>query len=741
MRASLRAVLATLVAALAIVLIAERRYRGASLPTEPPRATLARVLGDGAPHPTGTRELAAVRGRIADVLRELGLPPEERVALACGRYGTCARVHQLVSRVPGRDSTGSVLLVAHADSVGAGPGASDDGAGVAALLEVARAIRGASPRNDVLLAVLEGEELGLLGAEAFVRTDPHAGDVRVVINLEARGTRGPASLFQTSRAGGAWVALATRGLARPVGSSLFATVYERMPNDTDLTVFLKHGKAGLNFAFSGGVEGYHTPLDDLAHQDPHSLAHLTESAMAAVRATADADLRAVPSREDVWFDVLGLSLVRWPAPWSLPLSIVGLLGVALGVVRTRSRVRELVTAFAGWVGALLLTALLGAGITAAAYAAARLPAPWIARPAPILVALFGAPVLVGLSMVALARRAIGMEAMALAVWIAHGLMAAVLSAALPGASYLLVVPTLVAGVAAPFLSTRARGAAIAAPALAGLLVWMVVLRSLYPGLGLVIAPALPVAFALVALPFLPLFAPLFEASDGARRWSPRLALAVVVAATALACAVKPFSRDVPLRVNVLHAQEANATRGVVAADTTWFGASSGDVPREMRAALGAGAEARDGAPVPWHASAAPFRDVAAIDLPAPEVVVLDRDGGSVRLRVTSPRGAPTLLLLSPPASGLLHVDVEGAVSPPSFFLRGLAPGWRGLRLDGVADGVVLRCTFAGAPGEIVVADASAVLPGPATAIAAARPPDAVASQDGDRTIAWRRVRP
>ena len=97
--------------------------------------------------------------------------------------------------------------VAESLGVPAAPGAADAGSGVAAILESARAFRsGPAPRNDVILLFTDGEELGLLGARAFVEQHPWAKDVRVAVNFEARGTSGPAQMFETGPDNGAVVA-------------------------------------------------------------------------------------------------------------------------------------------------------------------------------------------------------------------------------------------------------------------------------------------------------------------------------------------------------------------------------------------------------------------------------------------------------------------------------------------------------------------------------------------------------
>src|SRR5688572_937334 len=145
-------------------------------------AVLARVLGDGAPHPIGSPAAAAVRERVAVELRALGIEPELYEAFACTPRASCGMTSNLLARLPGRESGRAVLFSVHYDSVGAGAGASDDGVGVAALLEVARVLRAAGPlRNPVFLLIDDGEEAGLLGAEAFAR-HPWAREVGAVVN-------------------------------------------------------------------------------------------------------------------------------------------------------------------------------------------------------------------------------------------------------------------------------------------------------------------------------------------------------------------------------------------------------------------------------------------------------------------------------------------------------------------------------------------------------------------------------
>ncbi|MGD1993233.1 MAG: M28 family peptidase [Anaerolineae bacterium] len=77
----------------------------------------------------------------------------------------------LVARIPGADSSRTVILGAHIDSPN-GPGAMDDGSGSAILLEVARVLDLArvQPPTDLVLVWFGSEELGLYGSYHFAST-------------------------------------------------------------------------------------------------------------------------------------------------------------------------------------------------------------------------------------------------------------------------------------------------------------------------------------------------------------------------------------------------------------------------------------------------------------------------------------------------------------------------------------------------------------------------------------------
>ncbi|HEY8180466.1 MAG TPA: M20/M25/M40 family metallo-hydrolase, partial [Candidatus Limnocylindria bacterium] len=76
-------------------------------------------------------------------------------------------VHNVVAETPG-DPTRVAMLGGHLDSVHDGPGINDDGSGVAALLEMARAVAGGVDGGRIRFAFWAGEEYGLYGSRAYV---------------------------------------------------------------------------------------------------------------------------------------------------------------------------------------------------------------------------------------------------------------------------------------------------------------------------------------------------------------------------------------------------------------------------------------------------------------------------------------------------------------------------------------------------------------------------------------------
>nr|WP_255807699.1 M20/M25/M40 family metallo-hydrolase [Cohnella mopanensis] len=255
-----------------------------------------------------------------------------------------------MARIPGTDNSKAVMIAAHYDSVAGGPGAADDGAGIAAMLETVRALQVSGPlKNNLLLLMTDGEEPGLLGATAFMREHPWARDVGVVFNFEARGNKGPSLMFETSEQNGWLVQEFMKAVPQPLAYSLIYNVYKLMPNDTDLTVFREGGLSGMNFAFGMGLNAYHEQIDTPANLDLSSLQHHGEYMLHLVQHFGQLDLTDVRQQDRVYFNVFGWRMVSYSESWVFGLMLIDILLFAItvwhGLYRRRLSLKDLVSGF------------------------------------------------------------------------------------------------------------------------------------------------------------------------------------------------------------------------------------------------------------------------------------------------------------------------------------------------------------------------------------------------------------
>ncbi|HST36677.1 MAG TPA: M20/M25/M40 family metallo-hydrolase [Allosphingosinicella sp.] len=321
---------------LAALLLAAMALKGALLvlPSPPAQANgpgfdanramarLTRILGDQRPHPVDSDAGDAVRERLLAEMRAVGLNPRVSDDFACNSFArsrtiACARVRNLVATI-GPAEGRHVLLVSHYDSTFAGPGAGDDGIGTAAMLEIAQALRGKRLARPVTFLFNEGEEMGLLGARAFLERDPLAARVDTAINMEARGVNGPAIMFETSRPNGAAISLYRAAAPRPVANSLSTDLYRLIPNSTDVAVFEARPWTILNFAVIGNETRYHSAGDDLAALSASSLQHMGSQALAVTEHAASGPAQEIEG-ERLYTDIAGLGLIVLPMLFGLVL--------------------------------------------------------------------------------------------------------------------------------------------------------------------------------------------------------------------------------------------------------------------------------------------------------------------------------------------------------------------------------------------------------------------------------------
>jgi hypothetical protein len=721
------------------------------------REILRQLVGDGVPHPVGSAADGIVREKIVHILTDLGYQPQIQSGFACDDWGVCGAVKNVVARIDGAGVPGAVLVSAHYDSVPAGPGASDDGAGSVAVLEIVRALKNHTPlRHPVIILLNEGEEAGLLGAKAFVEAHPWAHEVKAAVNLDNRGSSGTSEMFETGDANDWAVRIYDGAIARPMTNSISYTIYKLLPNDTDFTVYKAVGYQGLNFAFIGNVQNYHTPHDNFENADPGSIQSEGENGLAAVLALGDEVLTAPPVGEAVYFDVFGRAIVRWRAgrsyAISLVLAVLMLIEIIVVIARFGVRVSGIAMGIVGWFAAVALAYGWGYLFFKVLGAAHRFPPqsanyPWIAHPLPAQIAFFA----MGFAGVAVAALLTAKRAGFWAFWIvnyvffaAFGMVAAKFAT---GACYVFLIPVLGAVVAViPSLLAKEDAAgnrefAAILPAALTFVMFVPLLWQLYEALGAVLLPVVGAAFAFALAGILPLLA---LDTPRERRAVAEDSIAVALVAAIVALFMAPYSAASPQRVNLQYWLDADAhgAKWVASAD-------SGSLPAPLAAAAAFGQ--RRTAVFPWSPERRYSADAPDLKLAPPELTILNVEeiGGKIRydIKLTSPRGAPELSVVFPVSAGTTEIEVAGhALEEPRGrvleYLQRAVPDWRFCEIPTVdAAGVEMKFTIASAsPVEIYIGDKSFSLPPAGLPIAAARPADTIASQDGDATLVTRRVK-
>lgn len=202
-----------------------------------------------------------------------------------------APIENILCHFPG-ESKDSIMLMSHYDSVHMSPGAGDAASGVAIILESLQKISLLPRKNSLLVVLTDGEENGLLGAAAFAKSNLHKKyQVKIVINLEARGNSGPFALFETHNFNNL-ISKNLKSIPYPVGNSFMDFLYQFIPNETDLSVFKSENVIGLNFAFAKGLEHYHKSSDTPANLSLDSLKHAGENISALTQSLLNENLNS-----------------------------------------------------------------------------------------------------------------------------------------------------------------------------------------------------------------------------------------------------------------------------------------------------------------------------------------------------------------------------------------------------------------------------------------------------------------
>lgn len=322
------------------------------------------------PHAIGFKAHADVKNYIIGELQKLGLETAIQEGYTAGDWGNLSYASNILAKIKGKTSNKALLLLSHYDSnPHSSLGASDAGSGVATILESVRAYlqENKTPKNDIIILLSDGEELGLNGAELFVNKHPWAKDVGLVLNFEARGSGGPSyMLIETNQGNSRLIEEFTAANPEyPVANSLAYSIYKMLPNDTDLTVFREDADIqGFNFAFIDDHFDYHTEKDNYDRLDKKTLSHQGSYLMPLLHHFADADLSTLKTNEDaIYFTVPVFKTVSYPFSWIWPMfAIAVILFIVITVLGLKNKTldaKEIIIGFAPLLISILITGVVG----------------------------------------------------------------------------------------------------------------------------------------------------------------------------------------------------------------------------------------------------------------------------------------------------------------------------------------------------------------------------------------------
>ena len=284
-------------------------------------------------HYVGSKEHKNVQNYIVAELNKMGLETEIQTQTVVNKKWFAATTAQnILAKIKGSNNGKALLLLSHYDSnMHSSFGASDAGSGVATILEGVRAFltKNKSPKNDIIILISDAEELGLLGAQAFVNEHPWAKNVGLVLNFEARGSGGPSYMLMETNGKNSKL-LSEFLMAKPnfpAANSLMYSVYKKLPNDTDLTVFRQDANInGFNFVFIGDHFDYHTAQDTYQRLDRESLIHQADYLTKTLNYFANSDLKNLNSSiDDVYVNFPFSSLLTYSFSLVLPMLIIAIL--------------------------------------------------------------------------------------------------------------------------------------------------------------------------------------------------------------------------------------------------------------------------------------------------------------------------------------------------------------------------------------------------------------------------------
>lgn len=403
-------------------------------------------LGIGA-HPAGSTENKKLQARLIEAIKAAGYQHEIQQGYVCSKAMVCGHVENVIAWHGKPESQHAILINAHYDSVPTGPGVSDNGVNVAIALQIAEQYKAWSTETPIVLLFSDAEEIGTLGAEAFMG-HPFAEHIGLVFNLESRGTSGRSLMFQTSNNNTQLIELLSGHFTSGKANAFFQGVYQYLPNDTDFSRFKEAGMKGYNFAFIGDLPHYHTYQDNLEnvsaeslHEQGRLVASLVKGAVISGRLEAFAD-----EKGDVqYIDILGSRVWYWSSGSMQTLAaaiLLLVLGLALMKQGEGLKRRRIFSGALLLIVSIVLAAIATYGVMLLIVRLQPILSPWSHFATASHFTVWSVAILLGSASFRFFTRKSNITESLFAVLLAFSVLAAVLSVTFPALGYLYLFPVL-----------------------------------------------------------------------------------------------------------------------------------------------------------------------------------------------------------------------------------------------------------------------------------------------------------
>jgi len=275
------------------------------------------------PHPSGSVEMEKVRGYILAEMEDMGCVPiveekaypvDEIADMIIAAYGVDRLDDTFIAYIkalpvdeggnvniknilvklesPGADSV--MLFLSHYDSANnESPGASDAMQAVCAHLETIHSqANNANLKTDLYFLFTDAEEIGMLGARAFVEAHPELVErVSVVVDMDASGG-GPLLLSQVNPHF-SFVRMMAQSGARPLVSSLVVTVGAKGTSNFEVFRTTGYEGKGLGFSASSHNRNAHTMNDSYQNMDKATAWHFLHTSLSLANYAANNSLATI----------------------------------------------------------------------------------------------------------------------------------------------------------------------------------------------------------------------------------------------------------------------------------------------------------------------------------------------------------------------------------------------------------------------------------------------------------------